>query len=445
MTSISQGGDFTSCMEVRSLFDKTIVEDILSPEEQRRVDMHLARCPQCQRLFALTSALPSFVNKSETRFDAAIAAVMEDLRRKREEKQTLRTKWIPLAMAGAVAALVVVGAWALQDVPRSSPVTTPELPCVPKSPIETASGVLMAYCNNDRPKVRIDRDEIRVILDRGAAAFSVDPERPEKKSVVVETAFGEARVKGTLFAVHVKNDNAWVEVVRGVVEVVPKGKEDLSFSIAAGSGSELKQRSTFRVSEPVRDMVVQALSVAPSNISQPISPDMLLKSDRAETESTIEIYDNDNPEVIEKEIHGRIREGSHGHTTSAIKALIKEARACLLVRDWKCAASRYQDALRINSRRPGLTTVLISLAKIELRHLNLPKRALDHYETYLRQAPNGPLAEEAFLGMANSYQRLGLKKREEETLRRFIARYPESNMSKKARARLKQLNTTASF
>ena len=133
MTSFAQGRDFTSCTEVRSLFDKTIVEDILSPEEQRRVDMHLTRCPQCQRLFALTSVLPSFVDKSETRFDAAIAAVMKDLRRKREEKQTLRTKWLPLAMAGVVAALIVVGAWALRDVPRSSPVSMPELPCVPTS------------------------------------------------------------------------------------------------------------------------------------------------------------------------------------------------------------------------------------------------------------------------------------------------------------------------
>ena len=83
--------------------------------------------------------------------------------------------------------------------------------------------------------------------------------------------------------------------------------------------------------------------------------------------------------------------------------------------------------------------MLITLAKIELRHLNSPKKALAHYGTYLRQAPNGPLAEEALLGMAHSYRRLGLEDREAETLQRYIERYPKSGLLGKARSRLEQL------
>ncbi len=454
MTSFSQGRDLVSCTEVRSLFNKTVVEDILSPEEQRCVNMHLNHCTQCRRLFALRSVLPSFVDRTERQFDSGVAAVVEAVRRKREAEQRSKAKWLPLAMAGALAALTVVGAWNLRDVFLSSTVSTSSLPCVPSSRINAASGVFMAYCDSDEPKVSIDQDEIRVILERGVAAFSVDPERPVKKDVIVETMFGEVRVKGTLFAVHVEEDNAWVEVIRGIVEVVPDEKKDNTFEVTAGSGSGLKQRANFRVSELVKDMLIQALVVKPSGASDealnarvsalPISPDAPPEaSDIAETEAATARHGN--LDSAEREAHDRPRDGAHHHTASPIKNLIEEARSCLLVRDWKCAASRYQEALKINSLRPGLTTVLISLAKIELRHLNLPNKALVHYETYLQQAPNGPLAEEAFLGMADSYRHMGLKGREVETLRQFIKRYPRSNLSDNVRVRLKKLEAPASM
>ena len=101
----------------------------------------------------------------------------------------------------------------------------------------------------------------------------------------------------------------------------------------------------------------------------------------------------------------------------------------------------YQDILKRYPGRPESTAVLISLAKIELRHLNLPKRALDHYTTYQRRAPGGPMAEEALFGIAETYRRLGDRNLEGETLRLFVERYPKSSQLKRARARLRQLGT----
>ena len=121
-------------------------------------------------------------------------------------------------------------------------------------------------------------------------------------------------------------------------------------------------------------------------------------------------------------------------------ALIQDAQSCLIDRDWQCAAARYHEVLNRYAARTESASVLISLAKIELRHLNRPDNALTHYRTYQQRAPKGPLIEEAYLGIANAYRQLGNPAKEAETLRQFAERFPKSSLSGKARARLKQLN-----
>jgi tetratricopeptide (TPR) repeat protein len=459
MTSPYGNQEPVSCAEVKSLFDRKLWEGSVSLEEQRLIDTHLKQCSLCRNIFRLTSALPILAAKTvEGRVDAALATVMEDVRRHREAKQSPKAGWMTFAIAGAIAALTVVGVWNLQSLfytrsEQSSAQQSLSLQCAPMPPIETTSGVYMAYCDGDEPEVVIEDGAVRVLLQRGAVALWVDPERPVRKKVTVETAIGEVRVKGTLFKVSVDGDNAWVEVFRGIVEVIPKGKEDLALHVAAGYGAKLKQRATFKLLEPVKDTLIQALPITPfraaddeqakvfraqNNSSKPLSP-------QDGDEIVAEDGHVDRSDLIEKEILNGIHDDPEPLVAASTKRLIGEARSCLLVRDWKCAASRYQEVLRLNSRRPGLTTVLITLAKIELRHLNRPQKALAHYKSYLRQAPNGPLEEEAFLGMADAYRSLGREDREVETLRRFMEKYPQSNLSGKARIRLDQLVDSSSL
>ena len=129
--------------------------------------------------------------------------------------------------------------------------------------------------------------------------------------------------------------------------------------------------------------------------------------------------------------------GAPKRSAPSIDTLIQEAQSCLIDRDWRCAAIKYQEVLKRYSGRPESMAVLISLAKIELRHLGRPKEALDHYKKYQQRAPKGPLAEEALYGIANAYRRLGLEDKEQETLRLFVEKYPQSSLVRKARARLK--------
>lgn len=457
MTAFSEKQAQLSCSKVKSLFAEKMSGGGLSLEEQRLVDAHLNRCSVCGNIFKLTSALPAFAAKTvEGRHDAAIATVMENLRRHRETKTPPAMRWQTFAVGAAIAALTLVGGWNL----RSSFTTSPaddvfsDVACAPSSPEETVSGVYMAHCDTEAPETIIENGEVRVLLRRGSVALFVDPERPVKKSVRVETAMGRVEVKGTLFRVRVDDDNAWVTVFKGTVDVVPNDEEAPEYQVAAGYGAELKQRATFRLQETSGDRLIQAVRIPPSDTppdvgaSEPLrAPVASLNTSGPQDVGAIGSDDAhvDRSEQIEKEILSGGRDDSEPRFAPSIKRLIGEARSCLLVRDWNCAASRYQEVLRMSSGRPGLTTVLISLAKIELRHLNRPRKALTHYKSYLKQAPEGPLAEEAFLGMADSYRHLGREDREMETLSRFIERFPNSSLLVKARIRLEQLAEAATL
>jgi TolA-binding protein len=260
------------------------------------------------------------------------------------------------------------------------------------------------------------------------------------------TPLGEVRVKGTLFTVRVDDDGVAVQVFRGLVEVVPKGGEDLTFNVAAGYGANVEQRATFKLSEPKTDALIEALRIAPSG--EPAEEATIrsqeavisTKSSGAKDEADIGAGTTDAGRTGgTKNIHNATDEGRILSNPASMEGLIKKARACLMRRDWECAALRYQEVLGTYSKRPQSASILISLAKIELRHLRHPKRALTLFGTYLERAPNGPLAEDAVLGIADSYRHLGLNAEERKTLRHFVERYPQSVLLDNARIRLRQL------
>ncbi len=437
MTEFPGSQERLSCFEVRSQTEKKMRQIGVSQEEQRQIDAHVSQCPPCYNFTALTSILPVYAAQAaEQRREAIIANVLQDLRHRHEMPPARSRRWMPFAVAAAVATLVLIGAWGVRRLMPAPSEASPVLSCVPAQPMATASGVFMTYCEGQGPEARVEEGEVNVLLRQGSVALFVDPDRPVPRRVTVETARGRVAVKGTLFTVRIDDDNAWVEVFRGVVEVTPAGDRE-PFRVAAGYGADLEQRSTFKLVEPVTERLVKVLpakrSGAPQEVSlaqnEPIEP-LSPAGDATAPEAPID------GSGLEREVLGNLSNHREPRVASSIKRLLGEARSCLLVRDWQCAAARYQEVLRINSRRPGMTTVLITLAKIELRHLNRPQKALTHYQTYLRQAPNGPLAQEAFLGMADAYRRVGLRDREAHTLRRFIEKFPKSNLTAKARTRL---------
>jgi TolA-binding protein len=258
-----------------------------------------------------------------------------------------------------------------------------------------------------------------------------------------------------VFTVHVDTRRSQVEVYRGVVEFVPTTPTDDALSVTAGQGADLRHQRVFALSSPKTASIRAALEDNAHHRSRAMAPaaeDGLSVSESREPKVAL---DNPTPTDVpgNHASAGRTRSTTLNtdarpetaaaspskHNVPTIDSLIKEAQSCLIARDWMCASSRYQGILKHYPKRPESTAALISLARIELRHLGMPKKALDHYRTYQKRAPNGPMAEEALFGIAETYRRLGRKDLEQATLRRFIQRFPDSSQINRAHTRLRQL------
>ena len=436
-------GPLSSCSDVRLLLEKSIAEDVISTDEQRILDSHLNQCRKCRDLARLTSDLPIFAEATvDGEFDADIEAVMAVLHTDRQSARRRKTWWAAVAVAATIAAATVVGVTTIWDDGQGEGVPITSIDCHPSALKELVPGVFMVHCVSCDPETHLDDGTVRVLLHRGAVALYVDPSRPVKQSVTIETPLGSVRVKGTLFTVRVEEGNTRVDVYRGTVEVIPEAQQ-LSYRVTAGFGTELKHRVVFKGAEPTADTLVRALPVDIDGAH----PDGILSGIDTPPDYTSESFSSRDagdrgPTGVRKSIRKKRRSGmadAPRGTGTSMDTLIQDAQSCMLIRDWECAASRYREITKKYSHRPESASVLISLAKVELRHLRQPKEALAHYSNYLQVLPNGPLAEEALLGTAESYRRLGLEAQEKDNLRSFLKRFPNSSLAGKARFRLNQL------
>jgi hypothetical protein len=263
MTEISNGQDQRSCSDARLLLERRILEDILSPEEQKSIKEHLNQCKRCRDLERLTFALPFFTETaSNGELDGSFVAVVQGLHREREMEMARRQKVRWGVIAGAAATLTLFGLAMLHEPEKAPPIRTASVQCHPSAPTELASGVHMTHCSENEPESRLENGAVRVDLRSGAVALFVDPARPEKKSVTVETSLGDVRVKGTLFTVRMVEGDARVDVYRGTVAVIPK-QQRLAYDVPAGRGSMMKHRSTFECTAPTTDSLLKALPVPP--------------------------------------------------------------------------------------------------------------------------------------------------------------------------------------
>lgn len=443
-----------SCDDVMALWDKEVSGSLPKSTEQA-LNGHLSQCPECSDFVKLASNLFRLpVTLPEDELNAAIQSVT---RRAREERSAriagIPRRWAMTAAAIAALALIsVVGVYVLSpDATSEGPAA---LQCSPSIPTALAPGVLMSHCNGASLPVNMaNREEsgeagnrdVRISLHAGTVGLLVDPHRPNKRRVTVATPLGEVRVKGTLFTVRVEDDNAWVEVFRGIVEVTPSTAEANPYDVPSGYGAELVSGRVYSLStsdahaDTLRQILLKSKSA--NNGQGDISEEIDSASPMADTATDADISEGDNDAVESADATGAQARTPRPHKKNDdhLHDILQSAQSCLIDRDWECARTNYRQILSHHANRPESLPVLISLAKIELRHLGAPNDALTHYSSYQRRAPNGPLAEEALLGIAESHRRLGNTDRETESLRKFILQYPGSTHIQKVRGRLKQL------
>ena len=446
-----------SCSEAELLLEKRISEEVLSDPEQQGLQQHLNLCRKCHDLVKWISALPEYAYKlSDAEISSAYHTAKENRRRLKRAEHRRRIAMAIVAAVAVVAVVMLHGGLLHSLLSKEEDAENRKRECSPAPPTEPVPGVVMTYCKDREPGALIENGgEFRVSLRNGAVGMLVDPNRRSKRKVTVETPHGEVRVKGTMFTVLVDGENTRVEVFRGVVEFVPTAAWEDSLYATAGQGADLRRRVIFELSRPKTEALRRALD---AEVARKSTAEQAPVPDEALTEPTSEVPSEPTESMESDELAGarsernpveqpeQVEEGVRSETPAAlnraapsIDALIQDAQSCLIAHDWTCASSRYQDILKYYPGRPESTAVLVSLAKIELRHLNMPQKALDHYRTYQQWAPNGPMSEEALFGIAETYRRLGEKDMEEETLRLFVERYPKSSQLKRARARLHQL------
>jgi tetratricopeptide (TPR) repeat protein len=103
---------------------------------------------------------------------------------------------------------------------------------------------------------------------------------------------------------------------------------------------------------------------------------------------------------------------------------------------WREAEQTYRRVYMLYPNSSSAYVAAIAAASIRLERLNNPRGALSLYTEAMSVEPNGSLDIEARLGIARSWQALGDRKHEIETLRALLRKYSSGPMVQRARERL---------
>ena len=452
MKGTTESQEKYSCQMARDVFERTVLEEPVSPKEDASFKEHLSACEKCNRLYRVTNAFPQLTQEAaEVDFDADIDLVLQTL--DTERKQTRgRMRWGLLFAAAAIPLVaILLGKTVFNTAAPPPKEHVANTICLAATPVELAPGVLMTHCEGNQLSTQKRDGAIEVTLHQGTVALSVNPNRPNRKRVSVLVPAGEVRVKGTLFSVSAGDswDNR-VDVFRGKVAVIPRNADRAPFDVSSGHGAKIEQVSTFELFAPKSAVLIERLNemrFGDEGTMPAIDSKLQNNSQISLADSTPVLLDTDKDTLIagrSKKPNTRSNPTAGRSAKAAeMNVLVEDARACLLTQDWHCAAAKYRNVIEKYANSPESNAVLISLAKIELRHLNKPHHALKHYNQYLARLHDGPLAEEAMLGVANSYRRLKQHEKEKQVLLRYVHKYPGSALTEKATRRLKHLSDSA--
>ena len=446
MKEITPGTAPVSCEMAHRIYESTLVTRTTSMEQRETLQAHLDSCESCKNVFEFSDAFHALAESlDESDFTDGISAVLSQRRQQKQVEKQTPLRWPRLAAGIAIAAVLCAGVWWVWhsvEGPLPSPATGP---CEAAAIIRPVAGVSMTRCTRDEaPEVAVVAGEVMVQLTHGAVALSVDPNRPNPHPVSVDTPKGRVQVKGTLFTVHADDSGAQVEVLRGVVAVTPQESPRRSLSVTAGNGALIDSGDIYPLQEPAFPVLTAALSRQPDSTEPAAalartsgSPQDNNREDAGENAHSVP--DVDSP--ASRHVTG-VKNGASPMSPSekTMEALIASARECLIAHDWECAAERYAKVVKNHGHRPGASSVLISLAKLELRRLGSPEKALKHYRAYMLKEPEGPLAEEALLGIAKSHRKIGNSDAERKALQQLLEQFPRSSMAVKVQNRLAQLN-----
>lgn len=116
--------------------------------------------------------------------------------------------------------------------------------------------------------------------------------------------------------------------------------------------------------------------------------------------------------------------------------LIDEAHALRGAGNYRAAARIYRRLLREHGDTSLARTAQVTLGQLSLGPLGDPRGALSAFDAYLRDAPQGALAEEALHGRVEALHRLGRATQAAQAGAEFLRRFPRSRYAQDVRQRL---------
>ncbi len=304
---------------------------------------------------------------------------------------------------------------------------SPPAPLSVESPV--ASGVielsaaihLVAEPSAQFTWAKTDPQQLSVVLDHGSIWIAVS-EKMKHSPFVVRTPQGEVWVTGTVFGVAVQGPTVRVQVLRGSVNVLEL--DGAKRSVSAGRELVLGVPGTPRMTGLKQhkqwNQLVSTGLVRSADV--PILPGTKKRIKRSSARKKGSTGVSNRPR-------------SHGPSIRQYQTQIRTLRQ---QRDWRGVAKIYQQLIRDHRRTESAQAAMVALGTVRLEKLNDPHSGLRWFESYLATGHRA-LRPEAMWGKARALRAIGDRAEESKVLEKYIAAFPDTSASQRARARMSEL------
>jgi len=273
---------------------------------------------------------------------------------------------------------------------------------------------------------RLSRSELRLSLLTGRLDVAYHPERVGEQHMSIETCAARVIVVGTRFVVDVDSKgNTLVNVVEGVVQVVPRGKgvtqfvhagEHIEMPVEAAEERTLRAGIESRLRGDREELATRTstntastTSATSSNVAGPQRPVQLVHMDEhAERSAATEARLS-----VERQLEAArelLLQGQHSSacdqlsklaknvtqpTTARVEALVLIAESLTAQGQIARAAETYREAAKLAPHLTAGHDALFALAMLNERYSDDRSAAGSVYREYLERAPRGALASQA--------------------------------------------------
>jgi hypothetical protein len=255
--------------------------------------------------------------------------------------------------------------------------------------------------------------ENRLYLRQGA--IFVEYIRQADETLTVYTDTFDVRVVGTVFYVSVESEDSEVGVLAGAVEIATAGQENAvlvqggeQFDTVTGIASlspEAREQMVQRVDPAEHEARLQQATASLQNNSVPNNPSRQPSVDQISAMPAPALERNlprDNvrpPNGLDEDADSirpqsqPVVEESDASALTGADDLLAAGRSAERNGEWRLAAERYEQALRLMPRGASdAATVRLDLARIYLRRLQSPDSGMQQLRTFLQTWPLDPAA-----------------------------------------------------